>query len=249
MLKLDSEGEYIEAIFDAFIQADFKNQQLDFDTLNIKKEEAPIEKLNSELQKIKREIQEQDDKAQVTFAIKEKMDNELEIEFKKILPDHKDQHEKIKEIQRRALSMQFDGVGLPKLREQKQEVTKARIEDRQVMSQIGAILKKVGRSRDPKQASQMMERALQIYKEKRDVVQTIYEEQNQNQLNAFTQDLTGLSFQEASHLIKKIIKHSQKQLNDCALKPNVGDKSHHILRVIWGQRGLSSGFNRLKIIN
>lgn len=63
MLKLDPEGEYIEAIFDAFIEADFKKQQLDFSALNAKKEEAPIEKLNSELQKIQREINEQDEKA------------------------------------------------------------------------------------------------------------------------------------------------------------------------------------------
>lgn len=60
------------------------------------------------------------------------------------------------------------------------------MEDRQVMSQIGALLKKAGKSRDPKEASQLMERALQMYKEKRDVVQTIYEEHNQNKMNAIT---------------------------------------------------------------
>ncbi len=73
-----------------------------------------------------------------------------------------------------------------------------------------------------------------MYKEKKDVVQTIYEEQNQNQLNDCTQDLTGLSFEEASHFIKKIIKHAKKQLDEGSLIPNVGDNSYHILRVIWG---------------
>jgi hypothetical protein len=61
--------------------------------------------------------------------------------------------------------------------------------------------------------------------------------------------LTGLSFEEASHLIKKIIRHNQKELNNGIIEANAGDNKHHILRVIWGQSGISSGFNRLKILN
>ena len=117
------------------------------------------------------------------------------------------------------------------------------------MSEIAVIMKKVGRSRDKKQAKELMENAINMYKEKKNVVEEIYIEQNKNQLESQTQDLTGLSFEEASHLIKKIIKHTQKELNNGIIKPNICDNKHHILRVIWGQSGISSGFNRLKILN
>lgn len=88
-----------------------------------------------------------------------------------------------------------------------------------------------------------------MYKDKKNVVEEIYIEQNKNQLESQTQDLTGLSFEEASHLIKKIIKHTQRDLNNGIIQPNIGDNKYHILRVIWGQSGISSGFNRLKILN
>ena len=88
-----------------------------------------------------------------------------------------------------------------------------------------------------------------MYNEKKNVVQQIYIEQNKNQLDSHTQDLTGLSFEEAKHLIKKIIEHTQNGLNSGEIEPNVGDDKHHILRVIWGQSGISSGFNRLKFLN
>ena len=117
------------------------------------------------------------------------------------------------------------------------------------MSEIAVIMKKVGRSRDKTSAKELMEKAINMYKEKKNVVEEIYIEQNKNQLESQTQDLTGLSFEEASHLIKKIIKHTQKELNNGIIKPNIGDNKHHILRVIWGQSGISSGFNRLKILN
>lgn len=81
------------------------------------------------------------------------------------------------------------------------------------MSEIASIMKKVGKCRDPIKAKDLMEKAIQMYKEKKNVVEEIYVEQNKNQLEAQTQDLTGLSFEEASHLIKKIIKHTQRELN------------------------------------
>lgn len=46
------------------------------------------------------------------------MDKKYDFEITKMLPDHTAQNEKIKEIQRRAINMQFDGVGLKKTREQ-----------------------------------------------------------------------------------------------------------------------------------
>ena len=117
------------------------------------------------------------------------------------------------------------------------------------MSEIAAIMKKVGRSQDATKAKVLMQKAIQMYKDKKNVVEEIYIEQNKNQLESQTQDLTGLSFEEASHLIKKIIKHTQRDLNNGIIEPNIGDNKYHILRVIWGQSGISSGFNRLKILN
>ncbi len=61
--------------------------------------------LNSELHQIQRKIQEEDEKAEITYDIKEKMDNTLELVYKKVLPDHTEQQKKIKEIQKKALSM------------------------------------------------------------------------------------------------------------------------------------------------
>ena len=78
------------------------------------------------------------------------MDRKLDFEFTKVLPDHTAQCEKIKEKERKAINMQFDGIGLKKTREQRMnEVTQIRIEDRQVMSEIAVIMKKVGQSKDP----------------------------------------------------------------------------------------------------
>ena len=59
------------------------------------------------------------------------------------------------------VNMQFDGVGLKKTREQQiQEIAQIRYEDRQVMSEISAIMKKVGQSKDPIQIKILIERAV-----------------------------------------------------------------------------------------
>jgi hypothetical protein len=48
------------------------------------------------------------------------------------------------------------------------------------MSEIAVIMKKVGRSRDKTLAKELMEKAINMYKEKKNVVEEIYIEQNKN---------------------------------------------------------------------
>jgi len=48
------------------------------------------------------------------------------------------------------------------------------------MSEIAVIMKKVGRSRDKTSAKELMEKAINMYKEKKNVVEEIYIEQNKN---------------------------------------------------------------------
>jgi hypothetical protein len=61
--------------------------------------------------------------------------------------------------------------------------------------------------------------------------------------------LTGLTISEATSLIKQIIKLTKKNLKEGSIKPNVGDGKHHILKIIWGNAGIDSGFGRLRILN
>ena len=49
IIKLDAKGQYTEAIFDAFIEADFKNQNLVEVPLKVNNKESPVEKMNSEI--------------------------------------------------------------------------------------------------------------------------------------------------------------------------------------------------------
>ena len=48
------------------------------------------------------------------------------------------------------------------------------------MNNIAAIIKSFGETKDANEANRLMETALRMYKEKKDVIQAIYYEENKN---------------------------------------------------------------------
>lgn len=162
---------------------------------------------------ILRNIQEEDEKAPIDIELERDMENQLKYKFKPITNDHTQEKEMLKEMEIRAMSMRLDGEGLSKKREG-DEKRPVRQQDREIMARIGKTMREALKKKGTARGNQLFEQALEMYERKKNVVQIIYEEYNQNKLDHHTQDLTGLRFEEASNFIKKLIKRTQKILNE-----------------------------------
>ena len=146
------------------------------------------------------------------------------------------------------MTMMLNGEGLRNQNEH-EKTPKVRAEEKKVMSRIGELLREAFKNSGTNSGKELIEESLRLYQEKKDVVLSIYEEQNENRLDHHTQNLSGLRYEEAASFAKKLVTRAQKMLNGKQLEPNVGDSKHHMLKVIWGKSGLSSGFQRMAILN
>jgi hypothetical protein len=83
--------------------------------------------------------------------------------------DHTQDKEKLKEMEIRAMSMRLDGEGVSKKRvgEEKRVV---RQQDREIMARIGKMMREALTKKGTARGNQLLEEALQMYEEKKNVV-------------------------------------------------------------------------------